>query len=576
MITDSAAKPTYLITGILGCILAYSFFSFFAWKQIPIGDQVYELVASNSLAKNIATGYVELDSRVHPPGYTLAVSYIMRCLSIPVVKAGKVLGVICFLATVLLIYLILLQVSPAGHGHMAAILAVYLYSTSPAVIQGAQVLKQDTTILTVAVLLFVLAFIKWGQNISARTLVILGLFFGLALCTKLSTALVIPIALGTYLILKNKNTQGLFYSGIVSVVGICFLWSFWFVLRKMYPYPFSGLPFFCHFEVVSGEYGVRFVKPLMEQFRELGKGALVALWVSPYFVLLWLMAAAQRIRKYCASGVLQPQDFILLCAAIILAGYSVSGGLAHGFPRYQFPAISLCVITIVLFLSENISGEVNKRYLFFGVVLILISAVFNITVVGDIIYNAYYMLRFNAAFPDLAVTDISFHISLQMFYGLCLLLFSFWVCKRSFPKLAAMKSWLLVLLPLTLGANISQDILNARAPYQAGYTYGAAGVKEVIGLLSKEINENKKVLSPDDLSFHLPGVIVDKRMHDWTSPDVLIAIIREKNPDMLVYGLSSNSVIQYQKTFNNAEMLVFLRERFPVRKDVGSYTVWAR
>lgn len=576
MTIQPSQKTGYILAWVLGCILVYSFFVFFSWKQIPVGDQVFDLVSADSLAKKTHTEYLEITSRAYPPAYMLAVSSIMKGFSVSCVKAAKLLGIACFPAALLLIYLIILQVAPAGYGHAAAILAAYLYALDPAVIQGSQVLKQDTSILTVAMLLFVFAFLKQGRDIRLPGAVFLGLCFSVVMCAKSTTALAVPVALGSYLVFQKKYKESLLCPGTVLAAGIFFLLFFWFILRQVYPYPFAGFPFFCHFERIFGEYGIRLVKTFAEQVQEWAKCSIIVLWVSPYFVLLWLMAAMQRIRTYRVSGYLQPRDFIGLLAFIILSGYLVAGGLAHGFPRYQFPAISLCVVYIALFCAENLTGNITKRYLLFGGALLLVSTVYNLEMVGDSIYDVYYLLRFNAAFPELAVTDAGSRFLWQMFSVLCLLFFPFLACRRLFPELPAIRKWIVILVPLAIGANLSQDILNARAPYQTGYTYGGTGAKEIIGLLSGELGQNKKVLAPDDISFHLPGIILDKRMHDWTSPEVFTAIIKEKDPDLVVYGLSSNSVIQYQKTFNNSGVRAFLKERFPVRKDIGSYTVWMR
>ena len=166
-------KTAYIAAAALGCVLVYMFFTWFAWKQVPIGDQVFDLVAIDSFSKKIPTEYLESCSHVHPPSYILAVSSVIKSLNIPTVKAAKVLGVGCFFAVLSLIYLISLRIIPAGCGHAAAIAAVCLYAINPAVISGAQVLKQDTSILPIALLLFVLVFIKLEQEFRLPGVIVL-------------------------------------------------------------------------------------------------------------------------------------------------------------------------------------------------------------------------------------------------------------------------------------------------------------------------------------------------------------------------------------------------------------------
>lgn len=77
-------------------------------------------------------------------------------------------------------------------GNQAALLSLFLYSFSPTFIAHGRLVTTDVA-AAAAIFISLYYFVKWLQNPNIKNLIIAGIVFGLALCSKFSTFLLAPL-----------------------------------------------------------------------------------------------------------------------------------------------------------------------------------------------------------------------------------------------------------------------------------------------------------------------------------------------------------------------------------------------
>ena len=564
----------------LGIFAIYLLLVSFSFRLVPVGDHVWDLIAAESLFREVSTHYLKSQSTLHPPYYSITISQFAILFDLSIIQSAKVIGVLCFMLSLLLIYAIASRLCDNANGTIPPLLACLLYALNPAAIQGSQVLKMDTSILTVALLIFIYAFVIWHKRLNRSRVILLGGLFGLVLMAKTTTGLVVPLTVFLFFLLRRD------YGPAVRVTSGILLWGFasyylvWWMTKKLYPFAFSDIPIFAHITSALGDYiGGSMSKDLTGRAKEWMKGSIVALWFTLPLCLLWLVAVGKSFKDYRSSGRIEASHFLILYSCIIFGAYFFSGGLAHGFPRFQYPALSACTIIVAVYIVSSIDRfqRLARIYVAYFLISLLAFLVFDLAAIGDIVYTAYYNMRLSMAFEGVSSLAVLTKLAAQIGLISLMALVSFGTVRFLFRDMGLGSVFILSLTPLILSCSLSQDIRHIRADYLTGYNYGSAGAADIVEFIGKEGKAGKKILATDSITFHYLGVLMTERLSDvvWNEPDRFKAKVLEDVPDIIVYGLPSNTVEQYRKTFNNEDVQRFLSARY-VKRSLGHFTIWEK
>ena len=518
---------------------------------------------TDPLAGERETGY----ALWHPPLYLHLVALVFGLAGTGAAQA-RLIGLGCLLATILAIYL-LSQAVFRDHADRRPIglLAAFLFAVNPLAIQGALVVDIDNTLLTPALLLTLLAVVRSLAAGRATRDLALGALVAVLLWIKLTTPLALLLALAIFLAARDGMGAALRRTGVVAGVGVAGFLVTWIAYTDAH-----GLPAAKPFEHLLGSLvGAGPRGTLLTVAREAGLAlARVALWVSPFLLLLWGLSLGRRALDLASSRALEAEDLLHLTAAIILVAYLVVGRTTFGFPRYDYPVLPLLAI---LGAASSLAAwrTAAPRY-GRGLVATLVGAAL-VWLAGDPLLSTYSMVRARLV-AGLALGDVIGRVLLQ---AVVLLLTPFVIASiggGGGRRLA--RAALLPLAVATVSYSLALDAIQARADYLVRYGYGGVGTREVLAFLGREVAPEALILAPAELiygignrasPFPASGV--------WTSEPALVGALASTRLRAFVYGLPTNTIEQLRFIETNPRVLGALHPSFR-RWTIGSYMVWMR
>lgn len=284
------------------------------------------------------------------------------------------------------------------------------------------------------------------------------------------------------------------------------------------------------------------------------------------------MAVVRRAKEYLGKRKALLLDFLTIYALLIFLGYLYVGGITHSFPKYHFPILSIIVILgAYIFFSESYVFE--KKDLLFCSFIVLFLIIYNLWIVKDLLYISDYGIRESIINDKSRLSDILIKCGFRFTLYLIPWLIVFFIIKSYQPK-KFRKNFLLATLIMLISANLSQNILQAKVRYHTVYCYGGKGTREVIDFLKNQPNEKKLkiIIAPPEIGYYT-GIPLLKVNFD--SRKEFINALKTSEVDAVIYGICSNTVDQYIKTFNSQLVQRFFSEYF-MRTEIESYTVWLR
>ena len=112
------------------------------------------------------------------------------------------------------------------YGNKASLLALFLYSLSPAFIANGRLVTTDV-VAAAAFFISIYYFIKWIQKQNKKNLIIAGIVFGLALLSKFSLALLIPyfvLVTLIWMILQRKLIKPAIGLALIGIIAMALVW----------------------------------------------------------------------------------------------------------------------------------------------------------------------------------------------------------------------------------------------------------------------------------------------------------------------------------------------------------------
>jgi hypothetical protein len=389
-----------------------------------------------------------------------------------------------------------------------AALGTVLYVLNPLVLQSALLLDIDGTVLVATIALLTLALVLvLGSSrpvLSPATWFLLGLAtfcFALSLWAKMTTALALVAGAALYRLVATRPWRPWRLVVDAPVIGLggaaLFLASWWIVsalLRMPFWYPFRILQL--ELQEAAGSSGAWRENPrvLLDLVSE------VALWVSPYLVLLFLWALGarlgdlalrpfavlgRRLRGRPAAGEpwgARPVDLVLLAGLAIGATYLLK--LAASFPKYHVSMLPLWALAVAYLLARFVPRLALWELPVYGVVLAGMAGYF-VTIVGDryVLFRGYDFL-----FPLLVWPAA--------------LGFAFLVLGAALGRYYLPRQLAILGVLLTLSWSWGVDLVQARATYSTAYNYGTAGQRETAAYLDTILKPDEPYVASRDVAYY--------------------------------------------------------------------------
>ncbi len=558
------------------CILVYIVFAVFSISEFPIGDAFGQLAGAkvhNNRA--LESNFNRLLILSNLPFYVSILSLIDNFFYFNQITA-RIVGIISFIITAILLYAVSLKVFKNDKDkYLIGILGVFFYSINPMVIQGSLLTDIDTTILLPFLLLFVYIFIALGDTHNKAKYYILGTFFGFILWVKHTTPLALIPAIFIFYFLNRKFKEAIKASLSVLLIGL----SLFIISLGIYCYFTKKLfiaPFFHIKESMLGTSTFMLNSYFKSSILNIARIILrIILFVTPFYFLVYILGSVTRLRKIILEKRLNDVDFLLILSFIIFFSYLFVGGITYSFPKYHYPFISLMTIINAFFMLKKL--KFNKRFLLWLLPSLGVIVIYNIVLVGDLLYLSDYAIRESLIKTGTIVNKIAMQLLLSAILYILpfvLLLLIFKIKNKALAIYRTIFIWI-------VASCLSLNILQAKADYHTIYCYGGRGTKEAISFLKKINLKTSHILATQDISFNInqerylrePNYQLLNRY--CLDPKKFIWFITDREADCIAFSISSNTVEQYLKVFHHSLVINFLEKDFK-KKEIGSYTIWVR
>ena len=500
----------------------------------------------------------------HPPLYLYLVALSYKVFGNGDIQA-RLIGVFIYLLMLPLLYKATERMYPENKA--APVLALLFFGLHPLAIQGSFVIDIDNTVLMLSTTLFFYLFVMSVDLPTTKRLAIVSLGFFAVLCTKLVPIPALLLSILCFYTLKRSILTGIketvqtaffgggayfiFNTGIYCLLGYKRLW--------LEQYKYIWVNFF-----------TMAIRDSMISFFSAFAGFVIrfSLWICPFLLLIFAYIAIKQARVFRSKKHV-PRDAIAVIFICITIFFSIfTGGLTYSFPKMQSSLLPLMCMVVAGNLSLFSKGGQNiKRVL----IILIIAAGFIYFASGDVIYISNYLTKESVVYGNINnLREIVYPIAVYLMTPIVLFPFVYFL----FRKKKFIYKLVLILVTSTLASSISLDIAHVNADYATSFDYGDRDRKEVIDYVFS-------VLKPGYNVFSVSEMIYPLRLEDsnipleftWDNPENFLGYISERKPEIIIYGLVFNTVQQYRNTFQNPEVLNFLKAGYR-EKVIGNYDVW--
>ena len=257
-------------------------------------------------------------------------------------RAARSIGVVSFLIAAGFAFDLARRVTLGQTGSprqalAAGVVAVALYVLNPLAIQATMVLDIDNTVLMVMIIVQVWLAIRLPGSWRPLTILAFALLYAVALWAKMTTPLVLGVALVFTRFFQPVGWRGALQAAVAVALGWAIFTVTWLGISTA-----AGLPIGYTLDVVRNEAidsslssGDRLVS--LRAFL-MGVGPAI-LWVGPFFCLLFVAAGLPRLWNLLRGKGLAASDLLVVLGAAIYLAYIFK--LAGNFPKYHASMLPL-------------------------------------------------------------------------------------------------------------------------------------------------------------------------------------------------------------------------------------------
>ncbi len=207
-----------------------------------------------------------------------------------------------------------------------------------------------------------------------------------------------------------------------------------------------------------------------------------------------------------------------------------------------------------------------------GVIFVL-SAVYFLLIPLDIVYDIRYTAKKYFVLPSIEKTDLMrtvfFH---QVLFFIPLPVA--WVLLKKALKSSG-KVFTLALLILGVSNSLSLSLKQAAAKYLTNYSYGEKGTKRAIDFIRQRLEPKDKVIAAGHILYYLTRYNSFIPVSVWEDKELFLKALKDDSVKYAAYSLTSNSVISWQRIFNNKEVLEYLNANFK-KTEIDDFFIWER
>jgi hypothetical protein len=513
---------------------------------------------------------------IHPPSSAYLSALALRVLGDGDWQA-RVPGLLSVMITAALLAALVGRHGPAASPWTPA-LAVVLYLVHPATLHGALYLSfSEGTLLPLTWLGFLLAWFETRRRAWRLRVTALGIALALALWAKITTSLALPAAAALIALLTEGLAAAVALGVGVSLLGAAlFLGSWWLYLTHLST--LTGLDaaawWLTPFSYLAGEAQVFSLSGLALNI------ARCVLYLGPFLVLAASVAIVRRAFDGLARGQASPGGIVPLLVVGVSGVYLLVPGGTGSFPKYH-----LVLLPLLAWLAAEELGRVPvSRSSRGGAVgpaprhgrplalrpapaigLLALGVAHYGLLVGDPLRLLNHDLRVAQLMGGLG--PVLAALSLAVALGLLFPLF----------LLAVMRRWRPALLATIVASHVALVLVQARAGYFTKHLYGtpAADFTKTVALLRESTPPRGELVALPEFGYAARRPILRGLVRRaWNEPGALAALVRERQPAALVYGLPTHTVGQVRDLNMHAELRAALIDGGYRRHDVGEFAVW--
>lgn len=502
----------------------------------------------------------------HPYLYVYSIKLMLDLFG-PNAMAARIPGVISGVVSIILTFFIVKLCCPGDERARLKLATIVsgLYALAPTTVQATTMIQVDTSILVPAILLLFLGIVKFFKTGKYAWLAFIVCAVALSLWARLSTPLLLVLVLMMYLLLsKGASTTKLILTGALAA-GVLLFIATWYSYCKIKGAPFFG-PFMYTFSLVSSA-------PTNKSFgisQSPNNIVYLAAWLG-FFPLAAAIGVMLKRGKELLSDTGSCPHLIFFCGIILMAVYSIVGGVNIGYPRYISPAIPLIYSGAALLIARS---EFEKFSIKMVVIFLFASLCIQFFIVRDPVYALRYTMREYLVLWPYVSSAVLKDILLRAIaagFGYAVIFFFF---IRTFSRKAIVGS----LVIFSVASTMTMTFLQSAAGYNTGYNYGEKGTEKVSEYVRSRMGPESIIVAPGELVYYM-GLLSSRCVNFsfWHEIDAgpIIRLLKDARVSAFIYSVPTNTIDQIRLISGNLSIQELLVRDYNHVK-IGSYDVWTR
>ncbi len=439
----------------------------------------------------IYTNISEEAHTYHAPTYLILLGLSLKAFGTSEVSA-RIVPLIFATATLFLVYFLSLAIFKNNKKkYTISLLAAFLYSINPLVIQSSTLIFSDSIATLFPTILSFYIFIKFYSFIKRYFILAFIIMTFILFWTKLQVPALFSFSIFFYLLL-NKDFKLILKLFSAVLIGTILFFVSWFFISLEFQLPFTQMiSYNLHI------FGKSAISPLYKLLLIAWSTKNIIFWIVPGFFILFCIAVYKRIRNYFSIKKAEYIDLLVIYSVFTSLFFLFLHEGAFGFPIFNYTIMPLAAIIISHFLSELKVG-CNKKLIYISIGFVLLLFIFNIYVLKDpfIPHNIFYTKSIDVG------TDLEtyFNSSLNGIWYIAPLLFGFLIFKLfRYKSIKALIITALITLTVTC---FYINGVQAPADYSTTLGYGQNGLIEAANYINKNTKEEDMIISRVDIAYY--------------------------------------------------------------------------
>jgi len=416
----------------------------------------------------------------HPPLYINSLATFIRIFGFSEMTV-RLFGLLCALITSYLLIKILRLFKFKNRWGEALLLGLFLLN--PYTVACATVPDIDTTIMPIAIMLFIYLSLGyyWKQSITKKhEQLVLGSVFALNLWTKLTTPLMLPGFLFILLIICGSSVKSSVIKTIkITLIGSLIFLSTYFLYTKAVSLPISYTFKFLAQSFFKGTTGNQALTEKIINNAHNIKTLVYWFTIPLTFVyVLSLIGITLNKKMDRDTNVIRLLAYFGLA---ILVFYLCLIAPFGGFFKYPFPIFGLMILTFVFYFQNSLVNI--KINLWSALIILALSFLFETHYYRDNVFKNHAIFN-----------------GLVYLFLLALLSYALLNYKKT-ANIIRMAS--VYFLLVVIGFQIGITRVQAISTYPTKYLYGQQGMNDAINYLKLNTKSNEIIWSMKDIGFYV-------------------------------------------------------------------------